>query len=243
MLPYLRLEVLRVLRNKTFLILNLGMPIGFYLLFTSLFGGTTVRGVDQTVQFMVSMAAFGGMGAALWGTGPRIAQERQLGWLRQLRATPLPAREVITAKVLAALVLALPALILVSIVGVVVHGVHLAAWQWAAMLALLWVGALPFAALGVLIGSLTNTEASQIATNGVYLVLAALGGLWMPVKILPSVLQHVAHALPSNRYGELGWQIVAGHAPTLASGLVLAAWTVGVGALAAYAYRRREAVR
>jgi ABC-2 type transport system permease protein len=62
---------------------------------------------------MVSMAAFGAIGAALTATGPRIAQERTNGWMRRLRIMPLPTRSVITAKILAAMVWALPAILLV----------------------------------------------------------------------------------------------------------------------------------
>ena len=46
-----------------------------------------------------------------------------------------------------------------------------------------------------------------------YLVLAALGGLWMPVQILPSPLQTVAKTLPSYHLAQLGWHIARGVAP------------------------------
>ncbi len=245
MLAYLRLEALRMLRNPAYLFFTLALPIGIYLLFTSMFGGgggSTMQGVPYDTGFMVSMAAFGAIGAALHATGPRIADERSRGWLRQLRVTPLPARKVIAAKVLAAIALAGPAVILVSIAGVLAYGVTLAAWQWAAMFALLWLGALPFAALGVLIGYLLkNVDAAQAATTAVYLPLAVLGGLWMPVQVLPEALQRVAHALPSNRYAELGWQVAGGQAPTPTTGLILLGWTAAFAATAAYGYRRSNA--
>jgi ABC-2 type transport system permease protein len=75
-----------------------------------------------------------------------------------------------------------------------------------------------------------------------YLVFAALGSLWMPVKILPAPLQTVAHMLPSNRVAELGWRIAACDAPSITAALILAMWFVGA-ATAAVTLSRRVAIR
>ena len=52
----------------------------------SAIGGTTWK-----TYFMVSMAAYAAMVAALGGAIV-IARERSSGWTRQLRVTPLPVR-------------------------------------------------------------------------------------------------------------------------------------------------------
>ncbi|MGI9048908.1 MAG: hypothetical protein ACR2GU_05995 [Rubrobacteraceae bacterium] len=75
-------------------------------------------------------------------------------------------------------------------------------------------------------------------TMAVVLGALSLGGFWFPVSLLPETLQHVAHALPFNRYADLGWQIVAGHAPTPADAAILLAWGVAFAALAMLGYRR-----
>ena len=91
---YLMPEIRRSLRDARYLVLAVVMPVGFYLLFTNLFGshGEQVQGLPQPVELMTAMAAYGGMWAVFSATGPRIAQEREQGWLRQLRLTPLSAR-------------------------------------------------------------------------------------------------------------------------------------------------------
>ncbi|KAA2262703.1 ABC transporter permease [Solihabitans fulvus] len=247
MVTYWRLEVLRMLRDRRFLILMLVLPVGMYLLFTNVFGQEDraaarpddVLGVD--VRLMVSMAAFGAIGAALSATGPRIAQERAIGWMRQLRVMPMPARQVIIAKVLAAMTMALPAIVLVATTAVLAHGVRLAAWQWLAIGGMLWLGTAPFAALGVWIGYLADGDSAFAVMYGVYLALSALGGLWMPVHVLPSVLQDIAPMLPSNRFAELGWNVAAGTGPSMLGVAVLAGWLVVFAALALLGYRRRIA--
>ncbi len=244
MFSLLRLEIRRMLTDTRFLILMLAMPIAMYLLFSAIFASTPpVNGMSEAVRDMISMAAFGAIGAALMATAPRIAQERTNGWLRQLRIMPVSTGQVITAKVLAAMAWALPAIVLVDVTAVLAHGVRMAAWQWLAIGGLLWVGTAPFAALGTFLGYLTGGESAFGVTYGIYLFLAALGGLWMPVSILPATLRHIATVLPSNRFAELGWRIAVGDAPTPLGALVLAGWLVVFTALAGLLYRRSNALR
>jgi ABC-2 type transport system permease protein len=244
MLSLLRLEIRRMLTDTRFLILMLAMPIAMYLLFSTIFENTPpVDGMPEAVRDMISMAAFGAIGAALMATAPRIAQERTNGWLRQLRIMPVSGRQVITAKVLAAMAWGLPAIVLVDLTAVIAHGVSLPAWQWLAIGGLLWLGTAPFAALGTFLGYLTGGDSAFGVTYGIYLFLAALGGLWMPVSILPSALRHVAVTLPSNRFAELGWRIASGGSPSGLGAVVLAGWLVVFVALAGLLYRRSNALR
>ena len=240
MTGYLRLEILRGLRDVRYVLLAVLMPIGFYLLFTELFGmhGERAEGLPQPVELMVAMAAYGAMWAVFSATGPRIAMERQLGWLKQLRMTPLRARELIISKVAGSMIVALPAMALVCVTANLVHGVRMPAGHWVAMLLTMWLATLPLALLGFAIGYLVPGDAAFGVVMGLYFALGALGGLWMPVANLPATLQQVAHALPSNRLADLGWKIAAGSLPTTSTLLVLAAWTAGCGVLALLAYGR-----
>lgn len=243
MFGYLTLELRRSLRDRRFLLLVIGWPVGAYLLFSSVFGNEPgSQGLTANTEMMVAMAAFGAFGAVLTATGPRLANERQSGWLRQLRLTPLGAGRVLAARVLAALALTFPAICLTFATAAAVRGVRLEVWQWPALALLLCAGCIPFAAIGMVIGQIGDGDSAQGLTMVVYLVMSALGGVWMPVAILPSALQTVAHALPSNRMAELGWQVAGGHAPTLTAVAVLAAWLVAA-ALVARLLSRRIAVR
>ena len=238
MSSYLRLEILRVLRNQRYVMLSLALPVAFYLLFTSLFGGQRAEGLRQPVELMVSMAAYGAIGAALFGTGPRLAVERTSGWLRQLKASPLPGWQVVAAKTLAAILLGLPAVVLVGIAGVLAHGVRMAAWQWVAFVALTTIGTAPLALLGLTIGYLADSDSASSFTLAAWFILAAIGGLWMPLALLPKALRTVGRLLPTNRIADLGWRIAAGHGPALGSGLILVAWTAALAVAAAWSYRR-----
>lgn len=240
MTRYLWLEIRRSLRDPRYLVLAVVLPLGFYLLFTNLFGshGEQVQGLPQPVELMIAMAAYGGMWAVFSATAPRIAQEREIGWLRQLRLTPLSTRGAIVAKVAAAMALALPAMLLVCLVAVLVHNVRLAAGEWIALLASMWLATLPLALIGFAIGYLVPSDAAYGVVMALYFALGALGGLWMPLSMLPKLQQTIGHALPSNGLADLGWNIAAGASPLAPNLLVLLAWTLAGAALSLLAYRR-----
>ena len=91
----IRLEVLRVLRNRKSVFFSVIYPgVLFLLIAGSADSGTTLgdTGLTLPAYMMVSMASFGALTAVLMGNSERIAKERENGWVRQLRLTPLPGR-------------------------------------------------------------------------------------------------------------------------------------------------------
>ncbi|WP_113716100.1 ABC transporter permease [Arthrobacter dokdonensis] len=239
-LYFLRLEIVRMLRDPKYLALAVLAPIGFYLLFATLFGGGPARPgeLKGTVEIMVAMAAYGAIWAVLSTTAPRIAEERQAGWLRQLRAMPLPTWQVLAAKVLASVATALPAIVLVCTTAALAKGVSLTAGQWLALVGALWAGSAVFAALGIAIGYALGADSAYPVSYGLYMAMSAMGGLWVPPAILPGAMADFAHALPTYQLADLGWRIAGGQLPTLSGTAILAAWGAGLGLVAVAAYRR-----
>ena len=241
MTGFLTLELRRSVRDVRYLVIAVAMPIGLYLLFTGLFGahGQRAQRLPQPVELMVAMIAYGAMWAVFSATGPRIAHERAIGWTRQLRVTPLTPASALSGKLLTALAAALPAMALVAVTAVLSHDVRLSAAQWLAMLGTMWAGVLPLALLGLAIGYLAADEIAFPLTMALYFALGALGGLWIPLSTMPHAMQDLGQALPSNGVAELGWRIAGGQASVPRAVLVLAAWTLGSGLVALFAYRRR----
>jgi ABC-2 type transport system ATP-binding protein len=234
MIGFLRLELGRSLRDVRYLVLAIVAPVGFYLLFAGIFsgGGQSQGQLPAQVEIMVAMATFGAMWGALSATAPRLARDRESGWLRALQVTPRSAGRVLTARIVAGLAVAFPAIVAVALTAVLVHHVRLEVWQWAAGGALLWVGTLPFVALGIAIGSTTSSTTAYALTTGLYFALAALGGLWVPPSQFSPGLRQVAETLPSYNLADLGWQVAAGTAPSVRAGLTLTGWTVALTVLA-----------
>lgn len=236
MAGYLLLDLSRTVRDGRYLLLAVIAPVGFYLLFSAVFssnslGPNTTFGLPAPKEIMVAMATFGAMWAALSATAPRLARDREGGWLDYLATTPLRAGQVLVGRIAVGMIVTLPALLAVGIAAIAAHGVTLAAWQWAADLGLLWIGTLPFVALGIAIGSLASSTVAFALSTGLWFAFAALGGLWVPPGNLSSGLRHLATALPSYNQAALGWHVTSGTAPTAANIAILAAWTIGLALL------------
>jgi ABC-2 type transport system permease protein len=237
---YLLMELRSTVRNTRFLIFTLIMPIALFLVFGHAGSGGTVDGVSAITYLMVGMALFGGMSAAL-SSGVRIAVERSIGWNRLLRLTRLRPATYVAAKAGLALLVALPAMLAVYGLGLLAMHVHLAARSWAEVALLSWVALLPFALLGVVIGYVATADTAQPVTGTLFLVLSMLGGIWFPISQLPHSMQEIAHATPSYWLFEIARSPLAGGGVDRHAVVVLAAWTVGLGLLAARRFRTATA--
>ena len=87
-----------------------------------------------------------------------------------------------------------------------------------------WLGSLPFAALGILVGLAVGTSVAEPAMVGTVLVLNVLGGLRWPLPVFPYWLQDIAKVLPAYRLLDLGRAAVTGHALNPADVAFLVAW-------------------
>lgn len=233
MLDYLRLEVRRTLRDVGFVIGGIAMPVMMYLLFTNI-------GEDDggwKTASMVGMAAYGAVGSAL-NTGGGVAEDRAIGWLRQLRVTPMTPRQVVAGRALTDSVTVLPAIVAVLAAGGLVNGVRLAVWQWAAVALLLWLGSLPFTLLGLGNGYRLTAQTTGVANMVCNLGLAVLGGLWFPVTLFPGWLRAVSTYTPTHGFAQLGMSVADGSTPALGAILVLSAWLLAFGSYAVLSYRR-----
>lgn len=234
---YIWLEVRRTLRDKGFVIFGIGMPVMMYVLLTRIGMGPGGAPQEWKAAAMVGMAAYGALGAAL-GTGTGVAEDKGLGWLRQLRVTPLGPVRAVVGRGLTGSVTVLPAITAVLLVGRLLNGVRLDLWQWAALVLLLWIGTAPFTLLGLGNGYRLSSQATGLVNTACMLGLALVGGLWFPAEAFPGWMRAVSGWTPSNRFAELGRGVTEGHAPGLVTVLVLAAWLAAFGAYAVYAYRR-----
>lgn len=235
---YVRYELIRTFRNRRFFIFSFGFPLILYFVIAApnrhdaSFDST---GLSFPLYYMVGLAAFGSMNAML-STGARISAERTTGWNRQLRITPLSTRTYFRAKVLTGYIVAFMALLLLFAAGTIL-GVRLPAHVWVHMTWLMLVGLIPFAVIGILIGHLVSSESIGPVIGGSVALFAFLGGVWFPITG-GGFLHQLAEVLPSY------WLVQASHVAIGGSGLtrrgwiVIAAWTLAMGALARRAYRR-----
>ena len=240
--PLLAFQLRRIGRNRQYLFFTVLLPAAFTIFFTKIFGAGVATSSpdyqDAAGAYMVSMMAYGAIGAAL-GATIRLSFDRASGWLRQLRVTPVPQSNVLVVDIAVGTLLALPSLLVVALVGRFVNGVQLPLGTWLTLVAVLWAGSIAFVALGLLLGLALDEKAAGGAMGIVATVLAALGGLWVPVEVFPASMRGVAHAMPSYWYAQLGRDVASGSSPSAGAVAVLAGFAVVFALLAVAVARRR----
>jgi ABC-2 type transport system permease protein len=225
-------EIVRAGRSPRFLLLAICLPLGLYLAYTAIGIGGAVNagdpGIGLPAYLTVSMGVFGAMSAAV-GTaaGP-------------FRAPRDVARPHLAARIGAALLLALAPLLLFGLVGSS-EGIRLSGVGWSELILSLWLGVVPFIVLGLLLGQTLEPETGEIVLVGALVVLAILGGLFQPIDTLPATLGALAHVVPSYRLADLGWTTLADHAVDPVDVLMLAGYTVAIGAIVVWRTRSEGA--
>jgi ABC-2 type transport system permease protein len=242
LLAFGRFEVGRLLRSWKFLLITVGFPVTFYVLFLGDRGrNQIINGIDWRVYLMVSMCSFGALVAGLTAGGGRMSAERASGWARQLRVTPIPAWSYVATKVTASMIVILPVVVMVEVVGAAFGGVQLSAGTWIGLAGLMWITALPMAVLGVFIGFSVSAETAFPVVTALMFVLGYFGGLFNPVSGMPHPLQVAARILPSFHHAALGVDLVAGRSLGLQHWLVLAAYVGLLSAGVIFKHRLEEA--
>lgn len=198
-------EFLRVLRTPAFSIPTLVFAPMFYLLFGVLLN----RGNAAAASYlMATYSVFGVIGPGLFGFGVGLAMDRERGLLTLKRVQPVPALAPLLAKVGMAMVFAACIGIVLLALGIMLGGVRLDASQVARLLCVDILGVMPFCALGLLIGTLVNGSGAPAVVNLIYMPMALLSGLWLPLKMLPAVVERIAPLWPAWHLGQLALKVV-----------------------------------
>lgn len=235
-LAEMRSECLRYLRAPGFILPMTLFSTVFYLMFGVLIN----HGNAEAARYLLaSYSAFGIMGPGLFGFGVSLAIERDGGLLTLKRALPMPPGAYLLGKMVMAMVAATIVTVLLLLIGVFLAHVELSGRQIVALLLTGMFGVLPFCALGMFVGTLIKGQGAPGLLNLVYLPMAFLSGLWLPLSMLPVALQRIAPIWPSYHLNQLTQAAVGlNQRPLWLHLLVLAGFAVAFLLLAARRLRR-----
>jgi len=236
-LTFLAIEIRRLLRNRRTIVVTVVVPVVLFMLFKANRRSGALEGIGFTAAAtMIGIAVYGAMLAATSG-GAMVSVERAQGWSRQLRLTPLSPAAYIAIKIIVAMLLGLTSVVVVYVVGAI-NGVDLSPAEWVETGILAWGASLVFASFGLFMGYLLPTENVMQVIGPVLAVFALFGGLFVPLALLPSVMQDLAPYVPT--YGVVSiarFPLVGGSFdPTWLLSVVV--WTLGFAGAAVLLFRR-----
>jgi ABC-2 type transport system permease protein len=173
-------DLLTLWRTPGFVAPSLIFPVMFYLLF-----GVFLTKGGQSDYLLVTYCCFGVMGPALFNFGVNVASEKSQGWLTMKQIAPAPVSAYLFGKMVSSLLFALVIVVLLFVVAALFGQVRLYTSQWLGLAGLVLLGTIPFCLFGLWLGLTISAKAAPAVVNLIYLPMAFLGGLWLPIQLLP----------------------------------------------------------
>lgn len=197
-----RYEFLRLWRTPSFTLPTLLFPALFYVLFGVLLAGRSSN-PDIGRYLLATYGVFAVMAPALFGIGVSLALDRERGFLALKRVLPMPAGAYLFAKLAMAMLFGAIVSMLVMVLAATLGKISLLPSQWLLLLLINTIGTLPFCAIGLYLGSMVGGQAAPAVANLIYLPMALLSGLWMPLSALPAIFGQLAPIWPSWHLAQL----------------------------------------
>ncbi|HEV3712507.1 TPA: ABC transporter permease [Streptococcus pneumoniae] len=198
-----KIEFLLTKRQLIYYLLSVGMPTAFYLFFSGIYQDTPGEPANFMRDYLISMTAFSMMSTTILSFPAVLHTDKMNNWQKTLRHSPVNMVEYYLSKITSMLVDYLVSILVVFTVGHFVRGVDMPLVKWIGAAILLIVGSIAFVALGLTLTLLPTSQLMSVVGNLLYLGLAVLGGLWMPISLFPDWMQAVGKCLPTYQLMEL----------------------------------------
>jgi ABC-2 type transport system permease protein len=188
-------ECVRMLRMPGFSIPFLALPAALYLLFGVVLFGDALRADPKGALFIFTgFDVMGVMGPGMFGFGITLAMEREQGLLALKRAMPMPVGASPLAKMAMAMLCGVIVTATMITAALTLGHLPLTVAQCLCLAGINMLGALPFCALGLLLGTLTTARSAPPIINLFYLAMIYLSGFLIP---LPKSIEAIALGSPA----------------------------------------------
>jgi ABC-2 type transport system permease protein len=214
-LHQLRAEQKLFWRSRELAFFTFLLPILFYLLLGSAYGDDEINGIDGYTYLLAGMIGYGAASTAFAGLALLLVIRREMGALKRIRATPLPASTYVEAVLANIILIFLLEAAILLVLARVAFDVAIPD-QLLSLVIVLLVGAGSFAALGVaLTVAIKSAEGSSAVVNAIYLPVSFISGAFFSDEAFPRILRLIGEILPLSHlirlcrdviiYGEPAW--------------------------------------
>ena len=243
LLSQVRLNQRAFWRNPESAFFSFAMPLGVLLIFGATSGHDTVPGrddVDVVTLFVPGILGFAVVVVAYGNLAATVALQRADGVLKRVRATPLDPSVYLSGQVISVLTTTLLISAATITAGGAVFGALPRTDAVPVLVIVLALGIACFAALGLAISAAIPTaDAAGAITNGTYLPLAMVSGMFSVGTPLPGALETIIRAFPLKALADglrSAYDPAAGGLP-LVDCVVLLGWAIAGVALARRFFR------
>jgi ABC-2 type transport system permease protein len=234
-------ELKLYLREKIGPVWGIGFPLVLLIIFGSIPAMNTpqksLSGYTTLDTYIAVIIVFSLAFVSMLALPGALAGYREKGVLRRLKTTPVGPVRVLAAQMAINVASAVLMVILILVVARYAYNVAFPG-QLAGFIVAALLTATAMTSIGLFIAAFAPTgRSAQIIGAICFYPLMFFAGLWYPLPLMDSVLQHIARATPLGAAVQALDDAGGGIWPTALQLLTLAAYTVVFGAAAARFFR------
>jgi len=201
MLHQMRFDVVAQLRNPPVVFFGLALPVLFLLIFGTLFGG---QGGGAAINFLVpGITTLGIVSTTFVNLAIGLTIQRESGYLKRLRATPVPVGAFLFGRIGVQVGFAVLITFAIVLCAILVFGAGFSPGAILPTAVVVAVGAATFSTLGIaLSAAIPNGDAAPAIANLVALPLYFVSGVFFPVDSAPAWLNSIADVFPVKHLAE-----------------------------------------
>jgi ABC-2 type transport system permease protein len=187
------------LREPLAVFFTVVFPVMLLVLFGAIFGNEADEALSGYGQIDLSVPGYIGMiigTIGMLGIPVSLANYRDRGILRRLRATPVQSGTVLWSHVVTQVIIAFVGIALLFVVGSALYDLRAPDGN-AMIIPAIVIGALSFFAVGfVLAGVMPTARTAQAVGMAIFYPMLFLSGAAMPRYVMPEFIQDVSQLLP-----------------------------------------------
>ena len=193
------LEIRQFARQRESVVFTLLFPVILLAIFGSVFQDTIAPGVTFSQYFVAGMIASGLVNTGFQALAITIPMERELGALKRLRGTPMPASSYFIGKAILIFVSMVIQILLLLGFGIAFFGLEMPteASKWLTFTWLVLLGSACSTALGIAFSIVPKSgRGASAVVSPIVIILQFFSGVFFVFTQLPTWMQQVAAIFP-----------------------------------------------
>ena len=193
------LEIKQFARQRESVVFTLLFPIILLAIFGSVFKDTIAPGVTFSQYFVAGMIASGLVNTGFQSLAITIPMERDVGGLKRLRGTPMPASSYFIGKAILIAVSMVIQIALLFAFGLIFFGVHMPtdSTKWLTFAWLVLLGSGCSTALGIAFSIVPKSgRGASAVVSPIVIILQFFSGVFFVFTQLPTWMQQIAAIFP-----------------------------------------------
>jgi ABC-2 type transport system permease protein len=183
------------LRNPSAMMMFYLLPLGFYAVM-----GFVMVAINPGFRELLlpAMIVFSVMSGTILGMPNGLVEFREAGIYRSFKINGIPAVSILSIPALSTVIHALIVSLIIALTATPLFDAPVPE-NWLALLLITFLAAFAFGTLGMLIGVVSSSSRAVVLWSQlIYLPSILLGGMMIPVALLPETVQKVSGLLPST---------------------------------------------